>query len=210
MARPVLSFDLTGTLATNSFCNSIWFEGLPKLYSERYGLSFDMAKEYLIENYDELGDGVVEWYDLKYWFNRFNLGDGWMNLLVDYSRDIEFYPEVIGVLERCRQRYELILITNASREFAEMETADIRGYFSKVISSVSDFGEVKKTPEFYGRVCHSLGIKPQQLIHVGDHWQFDFVAPKGLGVTAFYLDRTKGCTGESIIHNLNELGAKLL
>ncbi len=210
MSKRILSFDLTGTLATHRFCDSIWFDGLPRLYSKKYGVPFGSAKEYLVKNYDDLGDEVVEWYDVKYWFDRFDLGDGWMKLLLDYSSDIEFFPEVREVLRGCQQRYDLVLITNASREFTEVEAAEIKGYFSRMISSVSDFGEVKKTPDFYGRVCRSLGIEPWDLLHVGDHWQFDFVAPRGAGVTAYYLDRTGEHGGEFIIHNLNEFAAKVL
>jgi len=210
LKRSVLSFDLTGTITTYSFCNSVWFEGLPRLYAEKNSIPFDEAKEYLKKNYDELGDEATEWYDIKHWFKRFDLGNDWKGLLEELSPNIEFYPEADGVLEKMSQRYELVLITNASREFVEVETVAIRKYFSQIISSVSDFGEVKKTPEFYARVCSALARDPHELLHIGDHWQFDFVAPRGIGMTAFYLDRARERAGEFIIHDLSQLEAKLL
>lgn len=210
MGKEVLSFDLTGTLATFRFCDSIWFEGLPRLYAEKHAIDFKGAREHLRRAYDEIGDAAVEWYDIKYWFNRFRLGNEWQSLLEEFSYNIEFYPESEAVLSELGQRYELILITNACREFVDVEIADIKRHFNQVISCVSDFGEVKKTPAFYSRICRFLGREPSDLIHVGDHWQFDFVAPRDFGMNAFYLDRTRERTGEYIIHNLNEMQAKLI
>ncbi|MDY6910904.1 MAG: HAD family hydrolase [Chloroflexota bacterium] len=208
--KKTLSFDLTGTLATFKFCNSVWFEGLPKLYSRKNGIGFDEARDYLSKRYDEVGDEAVEWYSIEYWFDRFSLGDGWENLPEQFSHNIEFYPETFEVLEQCSQQYELILLTNAAREFVEIETSSIKKYFSKIISSVSDFGEVKKTPGFYARVCRFLGKEPHELTHVGDHWQFDYIAPQECGLTTLFLDRTRQSSGEFIIHDLGEIQSKLL
>jgi len=206
----ILSFDLTGTISTYRFSDSVWFEGLPQIYAERKAISLEAAKEYLKKNYDEVGDRTVEWYDIKYWFNRFKLGNDWKQLLENSSPNIEFYPEVKDMLTKLSRRYDLVLVTNASREFVDIETLEIEGYFQRIISSVSDFGEVKKTPEFYARACHLLRKEPQELTHIGDHWQFDFVAPRELGMNAFYLDRTGELDGKYIIHDLSELEAKLL
>jgi len=180
------------------------------MFAERNGISFNAAKEYLKNAYDEVGDEAVEWYDIKYWFKRFKLGNDWNGLLEKFGSNIEFYPEVMDALAKLSQRYNLILVSNASREFIDIETPEIQGYFQRIISSVSDFREVKKTPEFYAKVCHLLGKEPQEVVHIGDHWQFDFVAPTGLGMNAFFLDRTAEQDGEFIIHSLSELETKLL
>lgn len=210
MKREILSFDLTGTLATFKFCDAVYFEGLPRLYAERHGTRFEEAQAYLKSQYDTLGEEIAEWYDIKYWFNRLGLGEGWTELLRDFAPRIEFYPEAPDMLERYSREYELILITNAGREFMEIETAPIKKYFARTISCVSDFGEVKKTPDFYGRVCRSLGREPEEITHVGDHWQFDFIAPRGHGLRAFYLDRTGERDGEHIVHDLIELETRLI
>ena len=210
MNRSILSFDLTGTLATFSFCDSIYFDGLPSLYAEKHGIEIDLAREYLVKCYDELGDHHADWYDITYWFERFDLGNGWYTLLKDLSHKIEFYPESKEVLTQLSLEYELILTTNACREFVEIETATIRNHFSRIISCVSDFGEVKKTPEFYGRICQFLGRNPEDIIHIGDHWQFDYVAPSEFGLTAFYLDRTGKRSGDHVIHDLSEIVSKLI
>ena len=210
MKKSILSFDLTGTLATFSFCDSIYFDGLPTLYAEKNGIAIDQAREHLKRCYDEVGDHHIDWYDITYWFDRLDLGNGWNMLLNDLSHNIEFYPESKAVLTELSQEYELILTTNACREFVEIETDPIRDHFSQIISCVSDFGEVKKTPEFYGRVCQFLDRDPEDIIHIGDHWQFHYVAPSEFGLTAFFLDRTGKRSGDYVIHDLSEMVAKLI
>ncbi len=210
MTKQILSFDLTGTLATFSFCDSIYFEGLPELYAAKYNISFEETKRHLKECYDDVGDQEPDWYDISYWFKRFDLGDGWDALLNEFSHNVRFYSESESVLKELRQTYDLILITNACRPFVEVETDSISKYFTRIISCVSDFGEVKKTPQFYAKVCHLLKRSPKEITHVGDNWQFDFVAPKEHGLRAIYIDRSRKTTGEFVIHDLNELESRLL
>ena len=65
----------------------------------------------------------------------------------------------------------------------------IKKFFSRIFSATSDFGEVKKSNDFYARVCEILDVKPQAVVHTGDHWVFDFINPRKIGMNAYYLDR---------------------
>jgi len=40
---------------------------------------------------------------------------------------------------------------------------------------------VKKTVGFYQRICQILESRPQEIVHVGDHYEFDYLvlAPWG-------------------------------
>lgn len=209
MARQMISFDLTGTLTSYRFSDRIWFKELPKLFAQKNRLDFEEAKKKLKRIYDEVGEERVEWYDLKYWFRRFNLGDGWQKMLEEVSFEVELYPEVKKVLESLSHKYDLVLLTNAAREFVEVETREIKGYFRNILSCVSDFGKVKKTPEFYLLACQKLGLRAEELIHVGDHWKFDYLIPRQAGVRAFYLDRSGKSQGEFVLHGLTELEERL-
>jgi putative hydrolase of the HAD superfamily len=92
----------------------------------------------------------------------------------------------------------------------ELAAAGLDGYFSRLFSCTSDFGEVKKTPEVYARVCQALSISPQEMAHVGDHRLFDFAAPSQLGITAFHLDRTAASDGDFVVRDLKEFMARIL
>jgi len=203
----VISFDMNGTLTQDHFVEAIWGEGVPGLYSLARRIPLDEAKRYVFAEYDKVGETRVEWYDIKYWFRSLGLGDDWRGLLERFQHHACPFPDVLHVLQGLSQEYQLVVTSNASAEFIDIElgAAGMTGYFTRVFSCTSDFGEVKKTPEVYGRVCRSLGIKPEEMIHVGDHRLFDLSAPQEFGIRAFYLDRD-GLEekGDFIVHSLTE------
>ena len=203
----IISFDFDGTITKTTFADLFWLEGLPKLYSERYNVDLEEAKNFLFREYDKIGKERLEWYDPDYWFNRFNINYSWKKLMEDYSYAIEIYPDVIPTLERLKNSYDLIIISNARREFIEiqMEKLDIKRYFKRVFSTVSDFNMVKKEGEVYRKVCEQMGIDKSELIHVGDDYKFDFLAPRSIGIKAIYLDRKSGKNGDFVISSLEYL-----
>ena len=203
----VISFDFDGTITKTTFADLFWLEGLPKLYSEKYNVDLEEAKNFLFREYDKIGKERLEWYDPDYWFNRFNINYSWKKLMEDYSYAIEIYADVIPTLERLKNSYDFIIISNARREFIEiqMEKLNIKRYFKRVFSTVSDFNMVKKGGEVYRKVCEQMGIDKSELIHVGDDYRFDFLAPRSIGVKAIYLDRKSGKNGDFVISSLEYL-----
>ena len=77
----VISFDLDGTLMKSTYADLVWLEGLPKIFAKEKKIDFLIAKNYLQQEYDKVGDNKEEWYDLEYWFKRFNLTSDWKHLL---------------------------------------------------------------------------------------------------------------------------------
>ncbi|NIR87770.1 HAD family hydrolase [Candidatus Bathyarchaeota archaeon] len=208
----MVSFDLDGTLIDYRFVDSVWFEGIPRLYSVKKGVSFEDARKVVKREYDKVGKERLEWYDLRYWIRKFGLNVAPKELLRCFEQRVRTYPEVPKVLEELEQRgFRLIIVTNAHEEFVEVElkTTKIENYFERVFSSTSDFGLVKKTVNLYRRVCNIIKISPQEMIHVGDDRNFDFDVPRRLGIVAFHLDRTGKDEGEFVIHSLEELNRKL-
>jgi len=207
----IISFDMNGTLTQDRFTELIWGEGVPGLYSLTKKIPLGEAKEYVFREYQRVGEERKEWYDIKYWFNFFGLGEDWRGLLKDFEHEIKPFPEVPSVLKELSKDYKLIVTTNASKEFSdiELEAAKLKDYFDNIFSSTSDFGEVKKTPDVYLKVCQTLDIKPEEMAHVGDHRLFDFTAPQELGIRAFYLDREGKERGDFIVQNLREFYQKL-
>lgn len=207
----IISFDMNGTLTDDRFIELIWGEGVPRLYSKLKNISFKQAKEYVFREYEKIGDQRTEWYDIKYWFRFFGLGEGWRELLRSFQYEIKPFPEVIPVLEELSQDYQLVVSTNAFQEFfdIELETAGLKRYFTKIFSSTSDFCEVKKTSNVYLKICYNLGTKPEEIAHIGDHRLFDFIVPKEIGIRAFYLDRQEKEKGDFIVKDLREFRDKI-
>ncbi|GAJ24059.1 unnamed protein product, partial [marine sediment metagenome] len=73
----------------------------------------------------------------------------------------------------------------------KLRKRNIKKYFRRVFSAVS-IGLIKKEESFYLALCSSLAIKPNELIHIGDHYEFDYLVPRQIGIRAFYLDRNSG------------------
>jgi putative hydrolase of the HAD superfamily len=206
-----ISFDMDGTLVDPEFTDWVWGHGIPTLYAEKAGLPFEEAKGFVVKEYLKVGEGAIEWYDIKYWFRFFQLEESWKVLMERYADKIKVYPDVHPLLERLRDRYPLVLTSNAGREFIhmEMEATGLGRYFTQIFSATSDFGEVKKTAGFYQRICRVLEASPQEIVHVGDHYEFDYLVPGSVGIHAFYLNRSDGRRGESIISDLRDLEKRL-
>ncbi len=208
----IISFDMDGTLVDPEYTDWVWLHGIPVLYAEKTGLPFEKAKHLVVEEYLKVGEGSIEWYDIKYWFQFFQLEQSWKVLMERYVDKIRIYPNAHHLLEHLKGRFQLVLTSNAGREFidVEMEATGLRSYFDRIFSATSDFGEVKKTVGFYQRICQILGVHPQNMVHVGDHYEFDYLVPRSLGIHAFYLDRSGERNGELVLRDLRDLEERLL
>ena len=208
----VVSFDMDGTITDLSFVNSVWLEGIPRLYAAEHGISFEDAITYVKREYEKVGRERLEWYDLNYWTEKFGLDVCPEELLGSFQHRIRVFPEVNEILKEFKDKgFRLIIMTNARREFLnlELERTKIGHYFERVFSSTSDFALIKKTVNLYQKVCNIIGVSPSKMTHVGDDWLFDFAVPRKLGIKAFYLDRTGKTSGNLVIHSLKELGARV-
>ncbi len=187
----LISFDLDSTLVDPTYTTFVWEIGIPRLYATKYNTSLSEATSIVKAEYERIGDSALEWYDIKYWFEYFKLPGRWENLLEEHMDKIRAFPEVKEVMEDLVQHYDLIVTSNAAREFVEVEIreAEIEDYFVRIFSATSDFRQVKKTPQFYEKICNIMGTKPSNAVHVGDHYEFDYVVPRSLGIEAYYLDR---------------------
>jgi putative hydrolase of the HAD superfamily len=207
MMTKFISFDMDGTLIDPEFTDWVWHYGIPSLYAEKMRLSLEAAKAYVLEEYRKVGEKALEWYDIKYWFQFFRLEESWRTLMKRFVEKIKVYPDVNPILERLYDRYPIVLTSNAGKEFIEieMEATGLGRYFNRIFSATSDFRQVKKTSDFYQNICRILGAEPQEMVHVGDHHEFDYLIPQEIGIHAFYLDRSGRNRGDCILGNLGEL-----
>jgi len=203
----IISFDMDGTLVDPEFTDWVWLHGIPRLHAEKTNIPFEEAKHFVVGEYLKVGEGAIEWYDIKYWFQFFKLEKNWKDLMLQYVDKIRIYPDVDDILAWLKEKFPIILTSNAGREFIdiEMEATGLGRYFDRIFSATSDFSQVKKTAGFYGRICEALGVYPQEIVHVGDHYEFDYLAPRSLGIHAFYLDRSGEKNGDFVISDLREL-----
>jgi FMN phosphatase YigB (HAD superfamily) len=208
----IVSFDLDGTITDISFADSVWLEGIPRQYALQNDVPFDVAKKKVMSEYGKVGRERLEWYDLSYWLEKLGLDISPKMVLSSFRHRIKIFPEVPEVLEEFRHEgFRLIIVTNARREFVdlELEKTKIAHYFERVFSSTSDFGLVKNTVSAYRKACAICNVSPSEVVHVGNDECFDFDVPNRLGITAYYLDRTGEHSREFVVRSLKDLGEKL-
>jgi HAD superfamily hydrolase (TIGR01493 family) len=187
----LISFDLDCTLIEPTFTTFVWEIGIPRLYANKNDVSLSEASSIVKGEYNRVGEGAMEWYDIAYWFRFFELAERWQDLMDEHRDKVRPFPEVKEVMEELGKTHDLIVVSNAAREFIEMEImeAGIQAYFTRIFSVTSDFGQVKKTPECYEEVLKVMGVAPTDTVHVGDHYEFDYLIPKQLGIESYFLDR---------------------
>ena len=207
----IISFDLDGTLVTDEFSRTVWHQGIPELYAKQYACDFHRAQELIVREYGKVGDDALEWYDIHHWLRHFNLDGNWKALLGKFTPCIKTYPEVHEVLSHLNLHYQLIITSNAAREFLdlEIEKTNIAPYFNRVFSATSDFKEVKKNREFYLKLLNMLDANHTEVVHIGDHYRFDYLVPGELGIRSFYLDRSGKHAGPNMVKSLQEFISRL-
>lgn len=198
----LISFDAEGTVVTPDFSEAIWHEAIPALYARKQGLDFDQAKRRIAEEYGRIGDQRLEWYDIEYWFSYLGLGPS-EPVIQSCVCKISYYPEIIEVLSSLASEYELIVASGTPLELLHLLLRDVKPYFVRVFSSISHYKQLK-SPDFYLKICEEMGIKPSQVIHVGDNWQFDFLNARQAGMNALYIDRS-GRNHQESLRDLTQL-----
>jgi putative hydrolase of the HAD superfamily len=203
-----VSFDADGTLVTTAFADLVWLEVLPQLVSDSWKIDLDDAKQKLYADYELIGPARAEWYDLPYWLKRYRLEVNPKTLVQQYKSAVTLYPEVVDVLEKLSEKYELMVISNSSRLFLEITTENLKPYFRHIISTLSDLGLMKST-DSYAAVCERIGTMPGYMAHIGDILELDYVRAKRAGLKAFYLDRRGRRRGRYFVKDLKEFAMRL-
>jgi len=109
----------------------------------------------------------------------------------------ELYPEVVSVLEKLQPRFQLAVISNFDGRLRFiLGHLGISKYFAHVFIS-SELGADKPDTEIFRRAVKLIGLKPNQVLHVGDDSERDWKAAAAAGLSVFKLDRPK-----KSLHNL--------
>lgn len=203
-----ISFDLDGTMTDSlEFENLFWDEEVPKIFAEEHNIPLPEAKRIIFNAYDEVGRKDLNWYRPSYWFKRFKLKKDWKVVIEELKDRIKIFPEVKEVLRKLSKDYKLIIFTHTSREAlgVKLEKVNIKKYFVRIFSVIDDFNVTKRDEGVYRQLLKRMNLKPKDLIHVGDDYEFDYRIPKRIGIKAILIDRNEEKKGKEIIHDLREI-----
>lgn len=120
-------------------------------------------------------------------------GAGYDTALVDPAFEVfdaarntvELYPDVLPALERLRDDYVLVAVTNGN---ACLETIGIRHLFDDVVTAV-DAGVAKPAQPIFDAACQRARALPDEVLHVGDSPEIDVAGAKRAGLRAAWINR---------------------
>lgn len=201
----IISLDLAGTLIDFYYFDYVWNEAIPQLYSQQQGWNIQKAKQWVLQEYTQIGTNDLRWYLPEYWFDRFKLHEDPDQIFQTHTDKIRIYPDVIPTLQQLHQQHSLILSSGVPRSIQRIILEQFPPVFSQTFSSTTDMQEPKKSTRFYHHICRTMAVAPISVLHCGDDWQTDVVAPQTIGITCYLLDRTAQKQGPQILTRLDEL-----
>jgi putative hydrolase of the HAD superfamily len=100
------------------------------------------------------------------------------------------------------------ILTNGdqAQQTAKLAATGLLDWCGPVFAS-SHLPAAKPDPRAYDHVCRRLGVKPDQVLMVGDNYDFDVLAARAAGLSAVHLARSAGqaAPAEDSITTLHEL-----
>lgn len=158
---------------------------------------------FVLEEYKKVGQSDARWYIPEYWFNLFNLDTPLHSILSTMNYASGVYDD-IDTIQVFARGYMIIISTNNPRSILEhkLKALECTDHISETFSSVSDFNKIVKNQHFYSQICMKLGVRAEQVLHVGDDPFYDVSEPRAAGFSAILMDRD----GENnALHNLYDL-----
>lgn len=157
-----------------------WSEGHPFPVSqsekEEKGWWYGLVKETMqvcgsFPQFDDFFDNV---------YQLFTRADVW-----------RLYPEVISVLQTCKQRGVILgIISNwDSRLSGVCRALGLAKYFDFILAS-AQAGYAKPHPGIFQLALAKSGIAAQQALHVGDSWEEDIKGAQQVGVDGLWVNRS--------------------
>ncbi|MCW9014262.1 MAG: HAD family hydrolase [Gammaproteobacteria bacterium] len=103
----------------------------------------------------------------------------------DARQKVEFYADVIPVLERLQAHFKLVALTNGN---ADIEKVGLGEFFDLQVSA-ADVAAAKPHPAMFIEAMNQLGMKPEQTLHVGDHEVHDIQGARHAGIRSVWINR---------------------
>ena len=95
------------------------------------------------------------------------------------------YADARPALERLAREYPLIALTNGNADVRRTALGDL---FAHAVSA-ADVGAPKPDPALFRAACSKAGVRPDELIHVGDDPVRDIQAARDFGAGTVWINR---------------------
>lgn len=111
--------------------------------------------------------------------------DGAFDAFYAARNAVECYADVIPALQRLVRRFALVSLSNGN---ADLQRIGLSQYFRFSISA-REFGKAKPAAEIFHAACARLGLRPRQVLHVGDDPLQDVLGAREAGLRCAWVNR---------------------
>jgi putative hydrolase of the HAD superfamily len=131
-------------------------------------------------------------------------------VFMKYRNRVELYDDTLPALETLRHRYLLCSLTNGN---ADLDEIGLRSMFEHSLSA-AQVGAAKPAPDMFMQICCLAGVRPDQVVHVGDEPDTDIAGAAAVGCRTVWVNRHDanwpyGWHPDAEISSLDELEAAL-
>jgi len=104
---------------------------------------------------------------------------------LDLRHDVTLFPDVLPALEALSRKFRLIALSNGN---ADVVRLGIGRYFSGQVSARSA-GVKKPDQRIFDQACALVELRPDEILHVGDHPLEDVMGAQQAGLQAVWVNR---------------------
>jgi len=105
-------------------------------------------------------------------------------VFLEERQRVELYAQALEVLELLAGRYRLGALTNGN---ADVYKTDAGEYFDFAFLA-EDIGASKPAPDMFHAALEATGLRPEQVVHVGDNPSHDIEGAKLVGMRAVWIN----------------------
>ena len=107
--------------------------------------------------------------------------------IFDAARNrVELFPDVEPALHSLATRFSVVAVTNGN---ACLTKIGIDHYFSGIVSA-AETGYAKPARQIFDVAVERAGVAPEEVLHVGDHPEFDVAGAADAGLRTAWINRT--------------------